>query len=147
MIKNLTKNHYVGIHFADKPNAIAKLVYFAKFLQNSNAIDEITNNIFQTVQDIDFDYILPVYTTKTKTSLPLEIARRLSTIKNKKYLAKFWTQPEKYNLTGKNILVVDDIISSGRTMRKAISLVKKQNPKKIYFIAFAAANPKFLNYV
>ena len=144
MTKNLTKNLYKGIHTSIEPNAVAKLIYFAKFLQNSTAIDEITNNIFQTVRNIDFDYILPVYTTKTKTSLPLEIAKRLSTATNKKYLAKFWTQPHKYNLTRKNILLIDDVISSGRTMKKAISIVKKQNPKNIYFIAFAAANPKFL---
>lgn len=42
---------------------------------------------------------------------------------------------EKY-ITGKNILIIDDVIYKGTTMKLAIESCRKQRPSKVHFLAF-----------
>jgi predicted amidophosphoribosyltransferase len=55
----------------------------------------------------------------------------LRNIKNSFKLKK----PEK--IKGKNIIIFDDIITTGSTMREAAKVLKKAGAKKIYFLTIA----------
>ncbi len=54
---------------------------------------------------------------------------------------------KKINVEGKNLILVDDIISTGHTMLETIKKIKKMKPKKIYCIAIHGvfADKKTLN--
>jgi len=41
-------------------------------------------------------------------------------------------QPKKLNVSGKNVVILDDIISTGGTMMKAADMMKKQGAKKVF---------------
>jgi ribose-phosphate pyrophosphokinase len=45
------------------------------------------------------------------------------------------SKPKKSNLKNRNVVIIDDIISTGHTMLETIKRIKKQKPKKIYCIA------------
>lgn len=40
-------------------------------------------------------------------------------------------QPKKLNVTGKNVVILDDIISTGGTMKKAAEMLRSQGAKKV----------------
>jgi len=41
-------------------------------------------------------------------------------------------QPKKLSVSGKNVVILDDIISTGGTMKKAAEMLKSQGAKKVY---------------
>ena len=41
-------------------------------------------------------------------------------------------QPKKLDVSGKNVVILDDIISTGGTMMKAADMMKKQGAKKVF---------------
>jgi len=45
------------------------------------------------------------------------------------------TLPKKVDISNKNVIILDDIISSGHTMLETIKQIKKYKPKRIYCIA------------
>lgn len=48
-------------------------------------------------------------------------------------------------LRGKKVLFVDDILTSGSTVRACLSLIEKEKPKKIRFLVLAKTMPKERN--
>ena len=146
LIKTIIPFHYVGIHYAEKPNYYAKLIYAAKFLQNPKAKDRIVLLMLPYLPD-DIDVIIPVWTTHSKSSLPKAIAKKLSVVLFCDIITDYWKHPQKYNLNYKNILIIDDIVTTGRTMNKAIEIVNKYNPfANIYFTAFASPLPQNISH-
>lgn len=47
------------------------------------------------------------------------------------------------NLKGKNVLLVDDVVTSGSTMKAMIGLIKKQHPRKIRALVIARTETIF----
>ncbi len=137
---NLTPYKYVGIHHAKAPNEITKLIYRAKFLQEPDAVVEIAQRLSEHLRGILFDVIVPVNTTKTKTSLPLALSEQVALLTNKALLKtglKDQNKTASRQLFGKRVLILDDVQTTGRTMRKAVAAVKRAKPEAVYFMAIA----------
>jgi len=140
IVKDLTVNRYKGIKQSKKPNEITKLIYRAKFLQEFDAIDTLAKNLIETLQGVDFNVIIPTNTTHSKVNLPERICSIISKEKNIRLLKSGLQDKNKkasQMLKNKNVLIVDDVVYSGRTMRRCINSVKKVKPEKIFFIAIA----------
>ena len=48
----------------------------------------------------------------------------------------------EYNITNKNILIVDDVLTTGSTLNAIINLIKKHHPKKIQVLVMSMVVPK-----
>jgi hypoxanthine phosphoribosyltransferase len=94
------------------------------------------------VKSIDFDVIVPVQTTHSKVSLPEKLSRTLSELSGVDLctngLKRGNTEALK-KLSGKKVLIIDDVVYSGTTMNKAKKAVEKVKAMKIYFIAVASS--------
>lgn len=144
--KNLTKNKYIGIHQSAKISLITRLIYKAKFLQETEAINEICSILILQLHNIDFDFVVAVQPTKSKFSLPHFISQQIADNKKCRYLKtglKKGNKEASKNLKGKKVLIIDDVVYSGKTAKKAITAVKKQKPEKIFFLAIAHSNTNY----
>lgn len=143
IVKDLTENKYKGIKKSKSPNEITKEIYRAKFLQEFGSIDFLAKNLLDTLSGVDFDIIVPTNTTHSKVNLPERICSIISETTKVRLLKSGLQDKNKKAskmLKGKKVLIIDDVVYSGRTMRKCIAAVKKVKPEKIYFIAIAKSN-------
>ena len=71
---------------------------------------------------------LPVLKLLTKTK---RVKQATSVSYNRKKMKRYLSLVATPNLCGKKILLVDDVYTTGSTMKSAIELIKTLNPKKI----------------
>lgn len=64
------------------------------------------------------------------------------TAKERSKISKYLTINENYDLQKERILLVDDIYTTGSTMKAAINLVEKLNPKEIMVLVLAKTRTK-----
>lgn len=62
--------------------------------------------------------------------------------KNRKEIIKYLSIKEPVNLTKEKVLLVDDIYTTGSTMKTALNLVEKLHPKEIRILVLAKTKPK-----
>lgn len=62
--------------------------------------------------------------------------------KKRKEIHKFLRLTDNKSLQGNRILIVDDIYTTGSTMKSAINLIEKLNPKVIKVLVLAKTKPK-----
>ena len=65
-----------------------------------------------------------------------------STVNSRHEIYKFLTLKEQVDLSNKHVLLVDDIYTTGSTMKSAIMLIEKLNPKSIKVLVVAKTKPK-----
>ena len=65
-----------------------------------------------------------------------------STVNSRHKVYKVLALNSEIDLSKKRILMVDDIYTTGSTMKSAINLVEKLNPKRIEVLAIAKTKPK-----
>ena len=67
-----------------------------------------------------------------------------SSFSSRQEVYKFLELKEKPDLTGKAVLLVDDVYTTGATMKAAITLIEKLNPKviKVLVVAKTAIKPE-----
>lgn len=63
---------------------------------------------------------------------------KLGKAEREKILSGVFAATEKINLRGKNILIVDDIFTTGTTCRECAKVLKSLGAEKIFVMAFAA---------
>ena len=62
--------------------------------------------------------------------------------KSRKEIVKFLTIKDAINLSKERVLLVDDIYTTGSTMKTAIRLIEKLHPKEIRVLVLAKTMPK-----
>ena len=62
-----------------------------------------------------------------------------ATPKEREEIVNYLKVKEDIDLEGKNILLVDDVFTSGYTMRTLVDLIKKKHPKKIKILVLSKA--------
>ena len=67
------------------------------------------------------------------------------TAKKRKEINKFLALSESYDLTNKKVLLIDDIYTTGSTIRSAINLIEKLHPKEIRVLVLAKTKDKSKN--
>lgn len=142
IVKDLTTFKYKGIKQSKTPNEITKLIYRSKFLQEPAAIDEICDRLFFLLSDVDFNVVIPVNTTHSKFSLPEVLSRHIANKFKKKFKANGLFDKNNYadlSLEKKRVLIVDDVVYSGKTKMKAIRAVKRCKPEAVFFLAVASS--------
>jgi hypothetical protein len=120
------------------PNITAQLVVAAKFFDDLVSRYRMTVLMYDVVKDMQFDIISSVNGRDSKFDLAAYLAKGIARRLKVEYKIILSEGNSKCNSTVKHkrILVVDDVIYKGRTMRAAIDCITKQNPNKIYFLAF-----------
>ena len=88
--------------------------------------DEIRE--FNHVEEMFKELKLPVLKLLTKTK---RIKQATSVSCNRKKMKRYLSLVDTPNLSEKKILIVDDVYTTGSTMKSAIELIKTLNPKKI----------------
>ena len=68
-----------------------------------------------------------------------------STVNERREVYKVLELKERVDLRKKRVLIVDDIYTTGSTMKSAINLIEKLNPKKISVLVMAKTKPKQKN--
>ena len=66
----------------------------------------------------------------------------ISTVDERHKVYKYLAIKEPIDLSKKNVLIVDDVYTTGSTMKSAINLVEKLNPKSIKVLVVAKTKPK-----
>ena len=62
--------------------------------------------------------------------------------KSRKEIVKFLAIKNHINLSKEKVLLVDDIYTTGSTMKTAINLIEKLNPREIKVLVLAKTKPK-----
>ena len=62
--------------------------------------------------------------------------------KSRKEIRKFLEVKKQIDLSKERILLVDDIYTTGNTIRSSINLIEKLRPKEIKILVLAKTNPK-----
>lgn len=84
----------------------------------------------------EFNHVIEMFKSIKLTTLCLlekteRFKQALNTQKQRKDVSKYLVLKEKPDLSKKKILLVDDVYTTGSTMKAAIELIKTLNPKKI----------------
>ena len=66
----------------------------------------------------------------------------ISTVNERREIYKSLALKDRPNLKNKKVLIVDDIYTTGSTMKSAINLIEKLNPKQIKVLVIAKTKPK-----
>lgn len=69
----------------------------------------------------------------------------ISTVNSRQEVYKYLAIKNQIDLSNKHVLLVDDIYTTGATMKSAITLVEKLNPKSIKVLVVAKTKPKHSN--
>ena len=82
---------------------------------------------------------LPIYQIVEKTARHKQAEKNA---KGRKEIGKFLKIKDGFNIKNKKVLIVDDIYTTGSTMRNIINLIEKLNPKTIKILVLAKTRPK-----
>lgn len=143
----LSSKVYQGCHVKGSktkfqtPGQVALWILAAKHKKDPEAIEALTKIAVEKIGSKSFDYIVPIAPNSSKLSIPEVVARALSAKGNGKFLRCLSKDNKKaaFSFTGKSVLIVDDVVDTGATMRKAIKAIQEAGAAKITFYAIAKA--------
>lgn len=121
-----------------QPNITAQMVVGAKFFDDKVSQYRMAVLMYDVVKDMHFDIITSVNGRDSKFDLAAFLARSIAIRKKRHYNQIFSNGNTDCSgfVRDKSVLIVDDVIYKGTTMKKAIAACSKQKPSKIYFLAF-----------
>lgn len=120
------------------PNITAQLVTSAKFLDDKVSRYRMAVLMADVVKKMKFDVITSVNGRDSKFDLAAYLGKALSRrlgIEYRPLFSNHNTTCSNY-VNNRSVLIIDDVIYKGTTMRMAIDACTKQKPVKIYFLAF-----------
>lgn len=94
-----------------------------------------------------FNHVMEMFNKMGLTILDLlekteKHKQAISTVNSRHEIYKFLALKERIDLTNKNVLIVDDIYTTGSTMKSAINLIEKLNPCSIKVLVVAKTKSK-----
>lgn len=138
MYRGASYGKFAKDHEAGNPNITARMVVGAKFFNDVTSRYRMAVLMYDLVKEMKFDFVTSVNGRDSKFDLAAylakSIARRLG-VQYQELLSENNTSCSGF-IKNKTVLVVDDVIYKGSTMKKAIAACSKQKPIKIYFLAF-----------
>ncbi len=137
--ETIALHYYKGIHQSRQINKATETLYRAKFLHEQHAITKIAAEMSLAVASFWFDVIIPVFCSRSRFCLPVELARKISNVYSVPMLDNFFEKPQNYNLSGKTVLVIDDVIQTGTTASIVKRYIEPLHPSKIIYIAYAVS--------
>jgi competence protein ComFC len=79
---------------------------------------------------------LPIFKALIKTT---PVKQSQLNHNQRQQIHKYMHLNNTFDLSNKHILIVDDVYTTGATMKAAINIISKQNPKKIAFLVMSKA--------
>ena len=122
----------------EDPNITAQLVVSAKFYNDKISLYRMIVLMADVVKNMQFDFVTSVNNRDSKFNLAMALAMGIGK-KNKIPFVDVFSDHNKIcsrSAAGKSVLIIDDVIYKGTTMKTAIDACMKQKPGKIYFLAF-----------
>jgi RNase_H superfamily/Phosphoribosyl transferase domain len=120
------------------PNITAQMVIKAKFEEDRVSLYRMIVLMTDVVSKFKFDVITSVNGRDSKFHLAGALAQGIANRLKTPYQVMLGNNNTTCSpaVSGKRILIVDDVIYKGRTMQAAIQAAMYQRPDAIYFLAF-----------
>lgn len=159
-------DRYDAISIYDYNPFIRKLIYQYKGCYDYELCDVFLHEFYRTLKLAYFDrVIIPIPSYKNDDELRgfnhvIEIYKRMgltvldilektekhkqaiSTVDERHKVYKFLAVKTPIDLSKKHVLIVDDVYTTGSTMKSAINLIEKLNPRSIKVLVIAKTKPK-----
>lgn len=146
-MKNLTKRKYSGIRQKHVNHTVWNL-YGYKFYENTICLSNLKSFALEDLQDIDFDIVIPINPRNSGSDIVYRIAKHIAFEKNAQLVECLNHSNSTVNklfadtVKGKNVLIVDDVYTTGRTAARAEKAIKSLKPASVSFYALAKAKEK-----
>lgn len=145
---------------------IKKLIYQYKGCYDYELFDVFLHEFYRSLKLLYFNrVIIPIPSYKDDDELRgfnhvMEIFKRMgltvldilektekhkqaiSTVNARREIYKFLALKRPIDLSNKHVLIVDDVYTTGSTMKSAINVIEKLNPKSIKVLVIAKTKPK-----
>ena len=119
-----------------KSNDIARIIYGAKFFNNAKSLSSLIRIASRDIDPKGIDAIIPVNTRDSRYNIPARISQKVASILKIKYIDALHTQnTTARGIRGLNVIIFDDVIYTGATMRKAVDACKRAGAKSVKFFA------------
>ena len=121
-----------------EPNITGRLVISAKFYDDKVSLFRMIVLLADQVKQNQYDLVTPVNGRDSAFDLAKALAKGVAA-KNKIPYAELLSNHNASCsplVNGKKVLIIDDVIYRGRTMKAAIDAAVKQKPALIHFLAF-----------
>ena len=119
-----------------KSNDIARIIYGAKFFNNEKSLQSLIRIAANDIDPRGLDAIVPVNTRDSRYNIPYRISVKVAKILKIKCIDALHTQnTQARGIRNLNIILFDDVIYTGATMRKAVDACKKAGAKSVRFFA------------
>ncbi len=129
---------YKDASTGSEPNITAQMVIGAKFFKDFISEYRMAVLMADVVKEMDFDIITAVNNRDSKYNLARQLALRIAKRQRIRYIDLLSNNNTTCSdeARGKRLLIIDDVIYKGTTMKTAIDACLKKRPEKIYFLAF-----------
>ncbi len=119
-----------------KSNDIARIIYGAKFFNNETSLKVLIRIAANDIDPRGLDAIVPINTRDSHFNIPFRIAEKAAKKLNLKCIdALYKENTQARGIRGLNVILLDDVIYTGTTMRKAVKACKKAGAKSVRFFA------------
>jgi len=122
----------------EDPNITAQLVTSAKFFEDKVSRYRIAVLMADVVKGMKFDLITSVNGRDSKFNLAQYLAIEIGKRNNIQYKDVFYNHNTECteDVRNRSILIIDDVIYKGTTMKTSIAACTQRRPQSIYFLAF-----------
>ena len=105
----------------------------------------LSENLYSKVIVKDVDIVVSLHRFDERFLNLMACEQAISTVDSRQEVYKYLAVKNQIDLSNKHVLLVDDIYTTGATMKSAITLVEKLNPKSIKVLVVAKTKPKHSN--
>jgi predicted amidophosphoribosyltransferase len=144
-MKNLTTRKFYGIR-QKHVNAEAWHIYGYKFFENQKSLDILNSYAAEDLFSHTFDVIVPIKPRDSGSDLVLQLASHISGLYGWRLMdilkSGNRSTNSKSKLSGLTVLIIDDVLYTGRTCKAAYTAIKKLAPKSIAYYAIARSTTR-----
>ena len=130
-----------------KANDIARLIYGAKFFDNKACLDSLIKIASNDIDPKFYDCIVPVNVRDSRFNVTCSIAKAVCAKLKLKYINALFNQNGSCSsaVEGLSVLVLDDVIYTGKTMRKAINSCRYAGARRVSYFAICRSKTFKIN--
>lgn len=141
-VHSIISDHVFRGKSTGKSNDIARIIYGAKFFNNDKSLTQLIRIACNDIDPKGIDIIVPINTRDSRYNIPYRIAKQVAAVLKVKFMDALSSANTKASakLKGRNVLLLDDVIYTGRTLSIASAACTKVGAKSVK--AFAIAHSK-----